>query len=39
MASAGVTVKAAENFLSVYAPDKLTELQAFVKGLKLGTTQ
>jgi hypothetical protein len=29
----------AEIFLSVYAPDKLSEFQSFAKGLKLGETQ
>jgi hypothetical protein len=32
-------LKSAEIFLSVYAPDKLAEFQAFEKGLKLGQTQ
>lgn len=31
-------VKAAEIFVSVYAPDKLVEFQEFVEGLELGET-
>jgi hypothetical protein len=32
-------LRVAQIFLSVYAPDKLSEFQAFAQGLKLGQTQ